>query len=162
MFYLELISAQPQMHAASNNLLPDVQLEFSCLAAISDTYNKLFWLRMWFKQFGFNYIQFHQYIAFHIEYTWLALSLLCVFSVHLFLHFYCLLDLELLALKSMKWWQKRQKRLMKAFYLSSYVCHAYVLHVFLFCYHLILHFHFGSGFCNIIWKYSINYNRILY
>ena len=98
---------------------------------------------------------FYQCITIHIKHTWLALLLLCVFSMHPFLHFYCLLDLQLLALKSMKWWQKPQKRLMKAFYLSSYVCHAYVLHVFLFCYHLILDFHFGSGFCNMIWKHSI-------
>ena len=41
---------------------------------------------------------------------------------------------------------------MKAFYPSSYVCHAYVLHIFLFCYHSILHFHFDSSFCKTVWK----------
>ena len=48
---------------------------------------------------------------------------------------------------------------MKAFYPSSYVCHAYVLHVFLFCCHLILHFHFDSGFCNIK-SYQLESNLI--
>ena len=81
MFYLALISAQPQMHAASNNLLPDAQLEFSCLAAISDTYNKLFWLRMWFKQFGFNDIHFLSihYVSYRIYLT-CSITSLCIFS----------------------------------------------------------------------------------